>query len=59
MSAHGKQRAADDLKSVAAMIEHAEREGLLAEVVWSFGIKRKGGDDTPTAASAALTEWDI
>lgn len=50
---------AEDFGIIRNMIAAAEQSGLLVEVVWSYGNEIHGGADVPTAASAALYEWDI
>lgn len=50
---------ADEFDAISVMLTEAEKHGLLVEVVHQFGCFRAAGDDVPTAASAALYEWDI
>lgn len=48
-----------ELSVIADMIEAASSEGMLVEVVWSFGEEMKSGKSLGVAASNALYEWDI
>lgn len=53
----------DDLfaeyKSINKMIDKAQEQGLLVEVIYSFGISMKEGEDVHDACVQALYEWDI
>ncbi len=50
---------ADEIEAVGIMIEKAEKQGLLAEVVWSFGQEMRNEKDMVQAAANALYDWDI
>jgi hypothetical protein len=49
----------EEFETISAMLEAAEREGLLVEVVWTFGNLRNSGDNVEDASKSALYEWDI
>lgn len=49
---------ADEMQSIAAMLEISEEEGLQVEVVWSFAREVKTST-IPQACASALAEWDI
>ena len=50
----------EEFDAVAAMIKHAEKEGLLVEIVWqAINEARNSKDSIAAICNIALTEWDI
>lgn len=49
----------DDLQAVDRMVKRAAEEGMLVEVVTTFGGERAFGATVQEAAFSALYEWDI
>ncbi len=48
-----------EMAAVASMIEEAEKNGLLVEVILSFAHSVAAGGNIEDAAACALYEWDI
>lgn len=48
-----------EMAAVAAMIQEAEKYGLLVEVILSFAQSVASGGSVEHAAACALYEWDI
>jgi len=53
------QETLNDMGAIAGMVKHATEEGLLIEVIWSFGQAQRANQPIPESASYALSEWDI
>lgn len=56
---------AEELNAIANMIKHAEAQGLLTEVIWSFAYSMSTADpeiaedkSIPRCCNYALMEWD-
>lgn len=50
---------AAEFDAIKLMLHIAQDNGLLAEVVWSFGNERRSGVEVREAARCAMEEWDI
>lgn len=50
---------AEEMQAIADMVERSDMEGLLVEVVWSFGRAQASGDSIKESCFFALNEWDI
>lgn len=50
---------AADLETVSTVVKRATREGLLVEVISTFGDCRAAGDSVLDAVSEALRSWDV
>lgn len=48
----------EEYEAIRNMINRANEEGLIVEVVHYFGMFRESGDSVEEAAAAALYEWD-
>jgi len=48
-----------ELDAIYKMLRTAGMYGLQEEVINAFGSYRAAGDDTQTAAAAALYDWDL
>lgn len=49
----------DELEAVDRMVKRAEEQGMLVEVISTFGSERASGATVQEAAFSALYEWDI
>lgn len=49
----------DELETLAKAVEIAEKNGLLIEFIWSYGMEMAIGHQSNEAATAALYEWDM
>lgn len=48
-----------EFQAIGALIRAGQESGLLAELIWSFGMDRAGGSSVPEAVEYALSEWDV
>ena len=52
------QQTANEMNAISAMIKFANAQGLLCEVIYTFGQYRYNGDDVFKSTRDALNEWD-
>ena len=55
----GVAYAKQEIQDIHEMLTYAEKFGLAAEVVWSFGKHCSSGTPVSSAAIAACNDWDI
>ena len=55
----GAAYAAQEIRDIHEMLTHAEKFGLAAEIVWSFGKHCAQGLAVQEAAAIACADWDL